>query len=154
MIHRRRLLATFFSTPLMSQAASVSEKHPFDEVFYSLTFQLLGVSEQEKNNYSLILPDIEKIIFSENRLQEIQQLLYFIQRYCLARFKQPFTQVNVEDAHMLIDHIWQNPSHSQHGVLRWLHYIGLEAFYSHPTSWDAIGFKGPPQPFGYVNHDR
>jgi len=34
------------------------------------------------------------------------------------------------------------------------HRHALELFYSHPKAWPALDYPGPPQPVGFLDHDR
>ena len=34
------------------------------------------------------------------------------------------------------------------------HRHAMELFYSHPKAWPALDYPGPPQPIGFLDHDR
>jgi len=73
-----------------------------------------------------------------------------------AAFGAPFSQLGWDRQHELLDRIHRSEATRWRGFVRsavwslWTRYAAT-AFYSHPQSWNEIGFSGPSYPRGYKN---
>lgn len=103
----------------------------------------LGVQRKMQLKSHMVSGQAEKLERGCDRLNALS----------LSQYQQSFDQLSLSRRDSIIRQIAE-PDSPTHGFFLLTQKDAFAFYYSHPLSWQALSYPGPPQPIGFMDHDQ